>query len=176
MRGSWHFKVASFHLHSIMAPFPLHTMFPSRASVVGGVCRSRSEAPCSLYHYQRRLTAQHSKYLLCPEPRYKKSDVREIDVEGNQNSAGATGGPPRAGSRIPLPRERLVRVALEARSWGANPRRSLLGDEALRAECILTSCITDKAKEKVYPCRYAVVNVSRNSSPEICIDDERRLP
>ena len=143
---------------------------------MGSVCRSRTEAPYSPYHYHRRLTAQHSKKLFCLEPRYERSDVREIYVEGNQNSAGATGGPLRAGRRRPRPRERLVRVALEARRWGANPRCSLLGDEALRAECILTSCITDKAKEKVYPCRYAVVNVSRNSSPEICIDDERRLP
>ena len=29
LRGSWHFQVGSFRIQSIMAPFPLHTNFPS---------------------------------------------------------------------------------------------------------------------------------------------------
>ena len=48
-RGSWHFHVASLHLQSIMNLCPLHTFFPSEASVAGSLCRPRSEAPCIYY-------------------------------------------------------------------------------------------------------------------------------
>ena len=67
-RGSWHLQVASLHLQSIMDLCPLHItffFFLPGASVAGGVCRPRSEAPC-IYKTDLSIaqtTPQSSSYV-----------------------------------------------------------------------------------------------------------------
>ena len=66
LRGSWHFEVAGFHLTIKNGPSlcPLNTIFPSWASVAGGVCRPRSEAPCIIYHTTPEYIISHFSHIV----------------------------------------------------------------------------------------------------------------